>query len=80
MIGQDANLIAQVLRPSAVPIDFATDMQHAVARAFAHASEGDAVVLSPACASFDMFRNYPHRGQVFSDAVSELALDQGEVV
>lgn len=80
LIGQDANLIAQVLSPSAVPIDFATDMQHAVARAFAHASEGDAVVLSPACASFDMFRNYPHRGQVFSDAVSELALDQGEVV
>jgi UDP-N-acetylmuramoylalanine--D-glutamate ligase len=80
LIGQDANLIAQVLSPTAVPIDFATDMQDAVARGFAHASEGDAVVLSPACASFDMFRNYPHRGEVFSNAVSELALDQGEVV
>ncbi len=80
LIGQDATLIGQVLSPSGVSIDFAHDMQDAVTQAFKHTTEGDAIVLSPACASFDMFRNYPHRGQVFVDAVSELALEQGEVV
>ena len=39
------------------------------------AQGGDAVVLSPACASFDMFRNYPHRGEVFAQAVAELAAE-----
>ena len=55
-------------------------MGEAVTQAFSKAQEGDAVVLSPACASFDMFQNYPHRGQVFVSAVTDLALDQGEVV
>ena len=80
LIGQDANLIAQVLSANDVSIDFAHSMQEAVTRAFGFAQEGDAVVLSPACASFDMFRNYPHRGQVFAKVVAELALEQGEVV
>ena len=80
LIGQDANLIAQVLSANDVSIDFAHSMQEAVTRAFGFAQEGDAVVLSPACASFDMFRNYPHRGQVFAEVVTELALEQGEVV
>ena len=47
--------------------------------AFEQATEGDAVVLSPACASLDMYRNYPHRGQTFIDEVTDMALDQGEV-
>lgn len=80
LIGQDGLLLSQVLAPSEVPCVLARDMQHAVAQAFEHAQEGDAVVLSPACASFDMFNNYPHRGQVFVDTVMDLALDQGEVV
>ena len=80
LIGQDATIIAQVLSPSGVPVVFAADMKEAVAQAFAHAEQGDAIVLSPACASFDMFQNYPHRGQVFVSEVTELALDQGEVV
>ena len=80
LIGQDGPLLSQVLAPSAVPCVLARDMQHAVAQAFEHAQEGDAIVLSPACASFDMFNNYPHRGQVFVDTVMDLALDQGEVV
>ncbi len=79
LIGQDAPILMDTLQVTGVACEFAPDMQQAVSKAFAHASEGDAVVLSPACASLDMFRNYPHRGQVFVDAVNECALDQGEV-
>lgn len=79
LIGQDATLMSQVFAPSEVTTVFASDMKEAIAQAFTHACEGDAVVLSPACASFDMFQNYPHRGQVFVNEVKELALDQGDV-
>ena len=79
LIGQDATILLQILASTDVPCVLARDMQDAVAQAFGFAQEGDAVVLSPACASFDMFENYPHRGRVFKDAVTELALDQGEV-
>jgi len=79
LIGQDATIMSQVLEPSGVPCVLATNMKDAVAQAFASAQEGDVVLLSPACASFDMFQNYPHRGQVFVSEVTELALDQGEV-
>ena len=44
------------------------------------AQPGDSVLLSPACASLDMFRNYAHRAQVFVDAVREIALARGEVI
>ena len=47
---------------------------------FTQALAGDAVLLSPACASLDMFRGYAHRAEVFVDAVRALALDRGEVV
>lgn len=79
LIGQDATLMSQIFAPSEVKTVFASDMKEAVTQAFQHAQEGDAIVLSPACASFDMFQNYPHRGQVFVNEVTELALDQGEV-
>jgi UDP-N-acetylmuramoylalanine--D-glutamate ligase len=46
---------------------------------FEQAQPGDAVLLSPACASLDMFRNYAHRAQVFADTVKALALERGEV-
>jgi len=80
LIGQDATLIFDTLAHTGLPCLLADDMHQAVTIAFDQATEGDAVVLSPACASLDMFRNYPHRGQVFIDEVTELALDQGEVV
>jgi UDP-N-acetylmuramoylalanine--D-glutamate ligase len=54
-------------------------MMQAVALAYEQALPGDAVVLSPACASFDMYQNYKARGYAFIDAVQELALSVGEV-
>jgi UDP-N-acetylmuramoylalanine--D-glutamate ligase len=52
-------------------------MEEAVTTATRHAQSGDAVLMSPACASFDMFRNYPHRAQVFRAAVQAIADDAG---
>jgi UDP-N-acetylmuramoylalanine--D-glutamate ligase len=59
-------------------IDCAT-LEAAVQRASELAQSGDSVLLSPACASLDMFRNYAHRAQVFVDAVREIALSRGEI-
>lgn len=80
LIGQDAALIADALAEVGVPVEQVDSLDAAVARALEKAEEGDAVVLSPACASMDMFRNYGHRGEAFVDAVNNLALDRGEVV
>lgn len=79
LIGQDAQAIAQVLEGASVPLQRAASMEDAVAQGYSLAEPGDAVLLSPACASMDMFRDYVHRGQAFVDAVEALALDKGEV-
>lgn len=71
LIGRDAAKLAQVLQ-NACPIAFANSMQEAVQMAAGMAREGDTVLLSPACASLDMFRDYSHRGEVFADAVRML--------
>ena len=55
-------------------------MDEAVTVAAAQARPGDAVLMSPACASFDMFDNYEHRAHAFCDAVQGLAHDQGAVL
>jgi len=73
LIGKDARLIESAITSSRVEIVRAASMQEAVARAHLLGAPGDAVLLSPACASFDMFRNYHHRGQVFAECVRELA-------
>jgi UDP-N-acetylmuramoylalanine--D-glutamate ligase len=74
LIGRDREQIAQALAGSGVPLLRAADMEEAVRASFAQAREGDVVLLSPACASFDMFRNYEHRAQVFVQAVKRLAV------
>jgi UDP-N-acetylmuramoylalanine--D-glutamate ligase len=71
LIGRDAPRLAQVLA-GLVPLVNAADMAEAVHRAAGLARPGDAVLLSPACASFDMFDNYEHRGRVFAAAVRGL--------
>jgi UDP-N-acetylmuramoylalanine--D-glutamate ligase len=76
-IGEAAPLIHQALEP-AMPVLDATDMVAAVRTAFAMASPGQAVLLAPACASFDMFVNYAERGRVFKREVRRLAEEWSE--
>jgi UDP-N-acetylmuramoylalanine--D-glutamate ligase len=75
-LGRDAAAIEAVLGP--VPFERHATLEAAVAWCFAQAEAGDAVLLSPACASLDMFRNYGHRAQVFVQAVQALAAERGE--
>ena len=70
LIGRDAPLIETAL--TGLPTERCASLEDAVERAARHAAPGDAVLLSPACASFDMFRDYRHRGEVFAAAVSAL--------
>ena len=77
LIGRDAPLIRAVLEPAGVPLVDAESLEQAVALATERARAGDAVLMSPACASFDMFRNYPHRAEVFRAAVRAIADDAG---
>jgi UDP-N-acetylmuramoylalanine--D-glutamate ligase len=72
LIGRDAPIIAAAIKAANVPVIGADSMQEAVQKAFSAAQPGDAVLLSPACASFDMFRNYVHRAEVFVSAVRQL--------
>ena len=72
LMGRDGPHIAKILNGCGVPMLIARDMVDAVRLATLEAQTGDVVLLSPACASFDMFRNYEHRGDAFAAAVSEL--------
>jgi len=76
LIGKDADKIAAALGDCGVPMRYAKDMDAAVRAAAAVALAGDAVLLSPACASFDMFRNYVQRAEVFVAAVRALAAEE----
>lgn len=71
LIGEAANLLAEIIG-NRVPTDFAKTMQEAVLHAEKKAQPGDSVLLSPACASFDMFKNFEHRGEVFTTLVQGL--------
>lgn len=72
LIGQDAPAIAAAMAQRGVPHERAENLLAAVERANVLAQAGDAVLLSPACASFDMFHNYIHRAEVFGTAVRTL--------
>ena len=80
LIGRDGALIGQALQNTGVPLHHAASMEDAVHQAAALAQEGDALLMSPACASFDMFKDYAHRAAVFAQAVQSLALAQGQVL
>jgi UDP-N-acetylmuramoylalanine--D-glutamate ligase len=72
LIGEAAKDIEAALQQR-VPVSFANSMDDAIAQAAAIAKPEDSVLLSPACASFDMFKNYEHRGQVFTESVEKLS-------
>lgn len=79
LIGRDAALIEAELLDTGVPLYQAADLPEAVNIAKKLALTGDAVLLSPACASFDMFKNYVHRAEVFVNAVNDLKMRMKEL-
>jgi UDP-N-acetylmuramoylalanine--D-glutamate ligase len=80
LIGRDAPAIRSAISDAGIELIDCATLEEAVQRAAGLAQPGDAVLLSPACASLDMFKNYAHRAQVFIDAVREIALSRGEVM
>ncbi len=78
LIGRDAPLIRTALQEAGVPLLDAATLPEAVHQAAQHARSGDAVLMSPACASFDMFTGYEHRARVFCDTVLAMAQDAGQ--
>jgi len=81
LIGRDARAIGAVLAPlvaDGLPVQSHDSLEAATRWCFEQARSGDAVLLSPACASLDMFRNYAHRAQVFADTVAAMATEHGE--
>jgi UDP-N-acetylmuramoylalanine--D-glutamate ligase len=78
LIGRDAPSVKAAIEPSGVPCFDLPDLPAATRRAAGLAKAGDVVLLSPACASLDMFTNYAHRAQVFVDTVREIALEKGQ--
>ncbi len=80
LIGKDAGTIRAALADAGVELADCSSLQEATQRAAQLAQPGDAVLLSPACASLDMFKNYAHRAQVFIDAVRDIAAERGEVL
>lgn len=77
LIGRDAPVIRSALAGLTVPIISCGTLEEATRIAFSQAQSGDAVLLSPACASLDMFRNYSHRADVFIAECHQIAAEQG---
>jgi UDP-N-acetylmuramoylalanine--D-glutamate ligase len=78
-IGRDAAVVEEAIAGTGVPVQRHATLEAATRWAFERAHAGDAVLLSPACASLDMFRNYTHRADVFVSEVREMAADHGDM-
>ena len=78
LIGCEVNLWRDTWQDTGVTLHDANSLQDAVTQGHAVANAGDAVLLSPACASMDMFTNYAHRAQVFVQAVQTLSDSVGD--
>jgi len=75
-IGKARPKLKEIFR-DLIPVFEAEDMEKAVKLAFSAAKSGECVLLSPSCASFDLFLDYKHRGEVFQEAVRRLASEKG---
>ncbi|MEA3119966.1 MAG: UDP-N-acetylmuramoylalanine--D-glutamate ligase, partial [Paraburkholderia sp.] len=80
LIGRDASLIRAALSETGVPFAEHPTLEAATRAAGTAAQPGDVVLLSPACASFDMFKNYVHRAAVFRSAVEDIAAEGGTMI
>ena len=78
MIGRDAGLIAEAIEGCGVPVQRCANLPEAVRWCAAQAKSGEAVLLSPACASYDMFRNYFERAEVFVGVVRQLEMEASD--
>jgi UDP-N-acetylmuramoylalanine--D-glutamate ligase len=79
-IGRDADQVEAAIVSTGVPIERHATLEAATRWCFERALPGDAVLLSPACASLDMFRNYAHRAEVFVGEVQTMVQEQGGVL
>ena len=80
LIGKDAEAIAAALADAGVAMQRFDSLETATQWCFERAHAGDSVLLSPACASLDMFKNYAHRAQMFVDTVRQIAAERGEAL
>ena len=80
LIGRDAPLIRAALADTGIALTDQATLEDATRAAAALAQPGDAVLLSPACASFDMFKDYAHRAAVFRSTVEEIAAERGTMI
>lgn len=79
LIGESASLLEESWRSSGVPIKICKTFQESITEAYHHASKNDIVLLSPGCASFDMFQSYIDRGNQFKNCVNQIVKEQKSV-